>query len=296
MRMGCRWLTAILCGFLPLTAAGCVAGKRFLPGGVVSFAQDDSIHLRYRIDAGRRGVPLYLSRVAGREVSYRHITSSPFRGRSLGVLEIRYPHPAGKDGHALATVALSQRQFSARPMSSGPLRTISRWLPAKGEQRLAAAAFHEIWALDIPRSELERMLESIEPRDAASSADEAGSIMLTVQRSGESFERTTSPLPQLDALMHQVRSEGQLISYQAPAATPGAFDTTPPSLIAYARLNRKSPPSQTAGALADRATGPALGVFAPPDQDAWNPPTDRRQIARLPQVRGRASPAGTLVR
>ncbi|HJT32231.1 MAG TPA: hypothetical protein VJ783_09330 [Pirellulales bacterium] len=284
-----------------------------------------NVNIDYRVDTGRLSEPLIVSRIAGRRIRQQLIPSSPYADRSVARLSIQYPHPEGKEGYALAEVVIETRA----PRRAGQARK-SVWQQWVGGFSDAARdlvpgmptsdTVYEAWAMDLPRSELDRAVGGLSqggffispPRPAAG-------VNLAAKIDGYPIVKQWTHVPELDSLVERVRQGGQLVSYNHPidseetamaVTTPGQTDgsgyhqvdlheSDGPSLAPAGPVLPAAAPGnlgpQTAGPaggnsrsllpIPDPATMPSAQPPMLPSQNApprrWQlPPQYRRQISQ----------------
>lgn len=233
------WIAAAL---VPV-AAGCgsLGGDRTAASPLAADAQTvapakdtapNQVQLCYQLDAGALGIPMALSSVAARQVSYREVTTAPWAGNAVGMLTAQYPHPAQRPGMALVSVVIRYRESSTT--TGGALRQMWRELWTENSPSIGRSEMHEAWVLDIPRAELDGLVARLREGgffDQPAAGQDA--IELTATIDGHEVTKTWHQVPELDALMHRARLAGQLISLQGVALPPGAGTGAPPSLLAY---------------------------------------------------------------
>jgi hypothetical protein len=208
----------------------------------------DSARLEYRIDAGKLGQPLNVVRVDGQQVGYEQIASSPLANQSWGTLIIQKPHPAGLEGMARVTFTINSESASSKTKSSWS------WLPGNKQATPIGhqEEVHETWAMDVPSAEADRYFSLLSNQNFYNGTPhEKAAAEITVTMDGRQVRKTWEPLPELDALARQVRSQGQLVAYLRPQALAGQPGRTIASVQAYKDLLAKtgSPP---AGPIEDR--------------------------------------------
>lgn len=212
----------------------------------------DSARLEYRIDAGKLGQPLNVVRVNGQQVGFEQIASSPLANQSWGTLVIQKPHPAGLEGMARVTFAIDSSAASAAANSG--------WSWTRGDKPPAPIGHqeevHETWALDLPSAEADRYFTVLSNQNFYSGAAHAkGAAEIAVTMDGKQVRKTWEPLPQLDALAQQVRSQGQLVAYLRPQALAGQPGRTIASVQAYKDLLAKTGSSPAGGQPIENRSG-----------------------------------------
>ncbi|MEX2119507.1 MAG: hypothetical protein WD847_07920 [Pirellulales bacterium] len=224
-------LAACIC--LASALAGCAGFKpreaEIHPDVVESDGLYRSALVSYQVDAG--GVNP--SNAAGYQVSFQApppVSQAPARR-----LSIQYPHPRGLAGLALAEVVFESA--APEPAADGT-SAWRRWMAAA--DRVArntlpgvqwADGVEEAWALDIPRSDLDRVLAGLfEAGYFNRRPGTTGEVDLSATVDGALLNQRWGRVDELDALIERVRQEGQLVSYtRAPRSrsTESAGPTVP---------------------------------------------------------------------
>ena len=231
----------------------------------------DTASITYEIDAGRIGVPLSVVRIEGRLVSYDQVPVSAVADHSVGTLSIEYPHPRDREGYALARVVIESRDglpVVGSNLVAGGLEWTERlsavaapWNWFAGSQPAQAAGgsagvgtkIHEIWELDIPKSELDEVVGQLDQVGFFdSSAQNSSAVEVTARLNHSTVRKRYDPVPALDSVMQRVRGQGQLISYDRPPPLPSAS-------VASATESKVVTPS----VLALRAAMPAQDANSP---------------------------------
>ncbi len=212
-RSTCRTSRSAILLVLLLTMPGCgTFGNRPLSAGNYQTAS-----LRYQLDACDLGVPVAVARVGARQVSYEQVVADPATAQAVGTLEIQYPHPGDRPGMALVGVVI-QRQQARHGLTS----IVDRWWRRldRGDRQFLSCSpheSHEAWVLDVPKDKLDALLATLPNDSTAEKAKTGRAIRLSTNVDGKRWAGPCPQVPALDALMHQARREGQLVSYQRPA-------------------------------------------------------------------------------
>lgn len=226
-----------------------------------------AVTINYRVDAGRSGLPMQLARTQGQQVSFQETPSSVYPNRSIGTLSIQYPHPDGRTDYALAELIIENDPTSpdAAPVDKG-------WFGWLGTVRRAARdnlpgiklddGVREAWAMDLPRSELDRVLARLSATGYFSPTVMAPQgVKLATKIDGASVKKTWMLVPELDAVAGRIRAQGRLVSYLRPE---GYVDplADPPMAVSYA-----------ANLMGQFATmpPPQSGMYQPPAVPAISP-------------------------
>ncbi|MGD9721554.1 MAG: hypothetical protein AB7O59_06300 [Pirellulales bacterium] len=224
--------------------------------------------LTYRVDAGKLGQPLDVVRIEGQRITCEQVASSPVPDESIGTLTIQYPHPAGREGTALARFTLdsASTRKSAAPAAWNPFRqrpiaeTPTTIVGAQPE-------IHEVWELDIPHGELDQIVKMLANAGFYHS-QRPGPAHLSVRMNGVEQERDWEQLPALNLFIQRVRSQGRLVTYSRASAATGAADAAIASTGVYRELMARGHMPGTPGPqLASAFALPQLaapGTGAPP--------------------------------
>ena len=249
------------------------------------------MRLSYRIDAGEMGAPLAVSCVQAQQVAYQEVEASPISERSIGVLDIQYPHPAGRPGKALVGVVIQRQHGPERGMPPAIIQRVRGWFRWPDENTIIGSQrdLHEAWVMDVPKSELDQVVAELQTAGFYDSSERRRSHVRVTSRIGTSFvSKDWASISALDGLMHRVRSQGQLVSYQGISVPLENRPSAPNSLVAWRAIHQEnlptaesSPQTQIAEASGSifSAPGEALNSGLAPQQ----PNTPAAEIARLPQ-------------
>jgi hypothetical protein len=225
--------------------------------------------LTYRLDAGKLGQPLDVLRIDGQRVSYEQVASSPLPDESIGTLAITYPHPAGRQGVALARFTLSSTRHESKIAT--PL-----WNPfakradvSKAPTAIASVQpeMHETWELDIGADEFNHIVKLL--NDIGFYHDERpGAAELTVKMDGIEQSKSWDEVPALNLLVRRVRTSGRLVAYACPKAPAGAPVSPITSTLAYqnmiARHGLGGPAASDTLVASAFSLGPPVATPAPP--------------------------------
>lgn len=213
----------------------------------------DTARIEYRLDAGKLGQPLDVVRVDGRQVAFEQIASSPLPDRSLGTLVIQHPHPAGKSDFVRVTFSIDSAESAASPSSV--------WNLLKNDDAIAPQIghneeVHEVWAMDLPKSEWDRCFALINGQNFFHADPPAKApAQLAVTINGKEVRKNWEFVPDLNALAQRARREGQLVAYLRPQAFAGETSRAIASVQAYRDLVAKT------GGPTGPATQPASGIL-----------------------------------
>ena len=212
-RVALRFTTRSPVWFALLALVGCqgLGGRALVPYDAAAGLFDEAT-IHYEIDAGSEGMPISVTRIDGQLVSYEPLPSEPLPRRTLGVLDIRYPHPARGANWALATVRIQSR-FHA-PASNDADRTTA----AASEQTV-----EETWQLDITRDELTSLVAALSASGYFQNErpSSAADVEIETRLDGSHVRRRWRHVPALDGVIRRARTAGQLIDYRRSPSLPG---------------------------------------------------------------------------
>lgn len=233
------------------------------------------VTLTYRVDSGQLSEPLTVARIAAHQVTQESVPSSSYPDRSVARLSIRFPHPDGKAGYALAELVVVSR---APPKSQVKKAAWQQWVDgfaATARDILPGMKLsddvHEAWAMDVAKSDLDRVIMALEQSGYFANPSKAGvGVELAVRVDNFQANKNWTREPALDILMERIRQEGRLISYEHPATEQGA-----PSLAAGHAVI----PAQF---VAQDDAGPSLFPAGPQNNAYSNPPEPTAPVRRPP--------------
>lgn len=210
-------------GWLALAVAGCAV---VTPETQISTTRTrfDTALLSYRVEQAAAGQDAPVaSKLAARPSSRRPQTQ---------LLQIQYPHPAGRAGFARVELVLGAAVATPEKSLAATLR---RALNETAPGISYAEGIAEAWGFDLPAVELDRLLEQLEAAGYFSPGDSGDShVSLTARIDGNDFQRAWHRSPELDALCVRARKDGKLVSHQqplepAPVLAGSATPDTPPA-------------------------------------------------------------------
>jgi hypothetical protein len=217
----------------------------------------DTASLTYRVDAGVLQQPLDVLKLEGQQISYEQVASSPLPEQTIGTLSVTYPHPSGRPGQAQARFTLS----SVSP-AADPAKQPSSWNPlhfAKSKKKPPTAApqtevqggqpeLHESWVLDIASGESDLLFKVLSNQGFyQTDRPSAIGVQLSARINGKEQRKNWDQVPELNALIQRVRTQGQLVAYSRPAAVSGVPVRTIASTTAYSDLLANLAPAPGAG-------------------------------------------------
>lgn len=214
----------------------------------------ETARIEYRLDAGKLGQPLDVVRVDGRQVAFEQIASSPLPNRSVGTLVLQHPHPAGKADFVRVTFSIDSAESAAGSSSA--------WNLLKSGDTSATQIghheeVHEVWAMDLPKSEWDRCFALLNGQNFFHADPPAKApAQLAVTINGKEVRKNWELVPDLNGLAQRVRREGQLVAYLRPQAFAGESTKAIASVQAYRDLLAKT------GGPTGPATQPAAGILA----------------------------------
>jgi hypothetical protein len=255
------WLAACL------TLVGC-HGVDVTPVRIDSLSgMYQTVTLNYRVDTGQLSEPVTVACISDHQVRQRQLPSSPHPDCSIAQLTVRFPHPSGKPGVAQAQVTIETRQ-PRRPVQAKK----ASWEQWAGEVTQAARdlvpglgsgdAVYEIWAMDIPRGELDLAIAGMTQSGYfIGPARPTLGVELAAKVDNFQARKRWARVPELDLLLDRVRQDGRLVSYQHP------LESVEESAVA---VNQASP-FRTVAAQGNEIQGPAL---VPAGPQAYGPPSE----------------------
>lgn len=230
----CRPLVGLLA--LAAAIAGCSAfssGKTRLDSSAGMF---DKAEVSYRVDAARLNAA---PRPEGQLVSYQPQAVAALPAGSEAEVDIVYPHPEKREGHAQVTV----RVFASK--NSGEEGRISKWWKSglKLSGLSSTAAPLEVWTLDVPQNDVAGIINGLHNTGYFTSYEKpAEGAQVETVLDGAKVSKTWRQVPQLDALIVRVRTQGRLISspkVETPIPSHGIAGKTPASVQAYRKLQEE---------------------------------------------------------
>ncbi|MBS0210905.1 MAG: hypothetical protein JSS27_18330 [Planctomycetes bacterium] len=175
----------------------------------------DSAKIDYSVDVAQLGEPISVAHVEGRAVSYEAQPTVPMAGAAKGRLTIAYPHPQARPGYARCRVTLTSLP-NASAVKSSAVERIAGMLPDVAAKRREQQMF-EVWTLDIPKADFDQAVAMLgESGYFRSGASKGHGVKVATTIDGVDSERAWRQVPELDALMLRVRTEGRLEEYHRP--------------------------------------------------------------------------------
>lgn len=228
-----------------------------------------SVTITYRVDGGQLSEPLTVARINGRQVTQERLASSPYPDQSVVRLSIRYPHPNGAAGFALAEMVVETRT----PPNAQTQAQTKKAFWQEWSDSLAATArdllpgmkmsdgVFEAWALEISKSDLDRIIQGMSLSGYfVNPTKQALGVELAARIDNFQAAKNWTREPELDILLERVRQEGRLVSYMHPKETA-------PAGVAY------TPNRQGMMLASHDEVGPAL-LPAGPQNNAYQLPPE----------------------
>ncbi|HET6883361.1 MAG TPA: hypothetical protein VFI31_24640 [Pirellulales bacterium] len=224
------------------------------------------VTLTYKVDGGQLSEPLTVARITGNQVTQERLPSSPYPDQSVVRLSIRYPHPDGKSGFALAEMVVETRRPANNQVKkavweqwSDSFATVARdLLPG---MKMSDDVF-EAWSLDISRSDVDRVIQGLSQSGYfANPSKQTLGVELAVRIDNFQAMKQWTREPELDILLERVRQQGRLVSYVHPADLSG-----PTGTIVYGRNFNE------ATLVSHEQAGPSLMPAGPPNSAYQLPP------------------------
>ncbi len=229
-------------------AGGCAAISTPETQISASRTRFESALIRYRTDPVS-AEPSPVAPATGVQLAvFTQPTSQPADARQpTRLLQIQYPSPAGRIGYARVELIIGSTITKSDDKWPAQLRRVLREnMPGMN----CAEGIAEAWALDVPASEIEQILERLEEQGyfSAGGSPTAG-IFLSAKIDGSEFQRPWQCCDELEALSRRVRREGKLVSHRQPlepAPSPTQISAAFPAAQAAVFLERL-PPIEPAG-------------------------------------------------
>jgi len=231
----CYWRQTL--GWWVLALGGCATISTPATQISTSRARFETASITYRTDPVAAPVAPAPAASGVQLASFVQPVPKPATAKSLTtLLQIQYPHPAGRAG--LARVELILGTATPQPASgwSAQLRRALRdTMPGIGN----AEGIAEAWALDVPAGEIDRILAQLEEQGyfTAGADEPATGAALTAKIDGNAFQRPWHRCEALEALSQRVRREGMLVSHPQPLEPAAA----PATLAAFSAVSGVSP-------------------------------------------------------
>jgi hypothetical protein len=267
---------AALAGALVSLAA--VAGCSVFKSGNVPLDSSaglfDKARLRYEVDTDRVNSTAAPRRGEGQLVSYQQQATPRLPVNARASVDIRYPHPNKREG--MAQVQVRIKSHAGKKSAEAP--AWKRWwlstrdvLPGWND----AGSANETWVLDIPKSELATIVSRLNTSGYFAGYEKSEGTEIVTELDGSKVAKSWHQVPEIDALVMRVRTEGRLVSSSGARNKPEAKEPFA-SVAIYRSLLAK-----------DKKIAPAEEGFAMATDEA-SPirPVQHLEIVRLPAVGG----------
>jgi len=205
---------------LAATLTGCAAlrsGETQLGAKAAAHETFASAAITYRLDPQ----PLAQAPPAASEtqlVSYTPETPRQMVPQKMQLLSLKYPHPNGRKGYALAEVVVADPSAGEADKAGGWLDGVRRvtrdYLPgmAYGD------GIESAWALDVPIAEVDGLIHGLDAQGYFGNASvPVPGVELSARVNGLGFQKQWHAVPELNALIARVRREGRLVSHREAA-------------------------------------------------------------------------------
>ncbi|HVX10474.1 MAG TPA: hypothetical protein VHC22_04800 [Pirellulales bacterium] len=235
------------------------------------------VTLSYRVDGGQLSEPLTVARIVDGKVIQERLPSSPYPDRSVVRLSIRYPHPDGKLGYALAEMVVETRK--PPNVQAQKKSTWQQWgdsIASTAQELLPGIKMsddiYEAWSLDIAKSDLDRVIAGMSQSGYfVNPSKTTMGVELAARVDDFQANKKWSREPELDILLERLRQEGSLVSYVHPV------DTGP-----IAPAIAIGPYANGARQVSHEQEGPSLMPAGPQNNSYQRPPEAARTSSPLP--------------
>jgi hypothetical protein len=224
------------------------------------------VTLTYKVDGGQLSEPLTVARISGQQVTEERLPSSPYPDQSVVRLSIRYPHPDGKSGFALAEMVVETRTPPNAQVKKAVWQQWSDSFASVARDLLPGMKMsddvYEAWSLDISKSDVDRVVQGLSHSGYfVNPSKQTLGVELAVRIDNFQAVKNWSREPELDILLERVRQQGRLVSYVHPTELGG-----PTQAIVYGRNFNE------ARLVSHEQVGPALVPAGPPNNAYQSPP------------------------
>lgn len=185
-------------------AKGSLASPTGRPVRIVYRTPSDRLNIAA---AGRLGPQLALASTGAP-------TSLLMPNLTTSTLLVRYPHPQGLSGMAQANVVIRPTSTSGDD-KPGFFARLTSW-GKKSEEASPQTAYTEVWSLDLPAWQVNAVVDKLRKDNFFEGSKVLNSdAYLGVDLNGKKFGKDYRAVPELDALILRVRSEGRPLHAQA---------------------------------------------------------------------------------
>jgi len=275
-------------GLIIASVPGCSFMRIYLgPDLRAGVPSQELVGVVYRLDASQLNETLALARIEGQAVSYDEVVGSQLADRTVGTLNVIYPHPEAPPEFARAEVRIDAAplpdlvQFDERSSAPAPW-----YRNGAHPSRATAEASHETWQLDIPYDELQQLLTRLATPHVVVTEGKTSGASIKTSYNGRHYQSNCQPVPELDQLMQRVRRDGRLVAYTRPLTARAQRLEKSSAVLAYREMHSHA----VAGMNDSYVAAPASGqlqlaqsglaaprfddsnrmVFLPPAGDAAN--------------------------
>jgi hypothetical protein len=212
----------------------------------------DRASIVYRLDASQLCEPMAVARIEGQLVAYQELPTAPVPNSAVGTLTIKYPHPEGVPGCALAEVVIETRKPDGPDADIQSGKKPSKWavLMSKFEDKKKKDRAYEFWTFDLPKSELDRAIGNLNETGyfTVAKVTQPG-VDVAAQVDKREEHKVWRQVPELDAIMLHVRKSGQLVNYRRDPALAMRSKPVVTSVDAYRQITTNNAPSNAAAPL-----------------------------------------------
>ncbi len=209
----------------------------------------DRASIVYRLDASQLCEPLAVARIEGQLVAYQELPSAPVPNSAVGTLTIKYPHPDGVPGCALAEVVIETRQPDGPDADIQSGKKPSKWavLMSKFEDKKKKDRAFEHWTFDLPKVELDQAIGKLNETGyfTVAKVTQAG-VDVEAKVDKQELHKVWRQVPELDAIMLHVRKSGQLVNYRRDPALAMRTKPVVSSVDAYRQITTDNASGNTA--------------------------------------------------
>ena len=159
-----------------------------------------------------------MARVEGKAVSYDEVAGSPLADRTVGTLNVIYPHPEAPPEFARAEVRIDAAPLPDLVQLDERSSELLPWYRHGSHgSRDAGEVSHETWQLDLPCAELDQLLARLAtPQVVVTDGGKQAGANIKTSYNGRHYQSNCQPVPEFDALMQRIRRDGRLVSYTRP--------------------------------------------------------------------------------
>lgn len=163
--------------------------------------------LSYHTDSDRLNVATVRPQAAVQPAAYTQTVSLQIPPLTRSKLSLQYPHPQGRPDMALAVLTVDRKGDSSNEVTAF-------WNKITGHANIASSrpAPLEVWALDIPKQELDLMVVELRRDNFFRRSKVMGvKAFVGTEIDGVRFGKDYHEIAAFDALILRVRSQGTLV-------------------------------------------------------------------------------------